>query len=112
MTAYLTRRGRRPSKARHTPLTDYTAILALWTHEAPDDGRDADCGAEPQLVKTCPDCKRGPVVWAEAGGAPGRQVCPYCGSQWHLDRRRDAKGEAIGEKWCLRRARFYPGGAR
>lgn len=109
---YLTRRGRKPSKARKTPAPTYDALLALWAREAPDDGRTADCGTEPWPTNVpCPDCGNGPVIHAEACFVPGHRICPWCGAHWSLDRQRDEYGEAVGERWILRRARFY-GGAR
>jgi hypothetical protein len=108
MSDYLCRYGR--SEPLPEPVGSYDELLDLYQHEGADDGRQADCGTEPWPDDVlCPDCGQAPVLWAEAAFVPGHRICPWCGSHWNLDRQRDEYGEAVGDRWVLRRARFYKG---
>ena len=38
----------------------------------------------PRVSPTCPDCRRGQLLWAEAGYVPRHRICDCCGSHFSL----------------------------
>jgi len=73
---YTTRRGTRRAT---TPARDPYRIP---TRDREDDGAVFVLGGDHTPI--CPDCRRGRLLWAEAGYVPWHRICETCGSHWDL----------------------------